>query len=101
VVRENVTERDRHSPGQDGRISKKDFMKYFDDELASRIDMRDVTAVQERIKRTDVEVDYELLEELGTGQTAEVWKGAHRETGTAHPATPQLDPAPTQVWNTP
>ena len=41
-------------------ISKKDFMKYFDDELAARIEMRDISTVQERIKRVDFEADYDV-----------------------------------------
>ena len=38
---------------QHDKITKKDFMKYFDEELAARIEMRDIASVQERIKRFD------------------------------------------------
>ena len=43
-------------------ISKTAFMRYFDDELAARIQMRDIASVQERILRKDVEEDYEFEE---------------------------------------
>jgi len=37
-------------------------MRYFDDELAARIQMRDIASVQERIMRKDVEEDYDFDE---------------------------------------
>jgi hypothetical protein len=89
---------------QDGLISKKDFMRYFDTELAARIDMRDVTGVQARIKREDVEVAYDLIDELGTGQTATVWKAVHRDTGNRHDSSTERDSLTLhlmQVSNTP
>jgi len=44
--------------------------------------MRDIQEVQEKILRCDVETHYTLEgDELGSGQTAQVFKAHHRETG--------------------
>lgn len=56
-------------------------MKYFEDELASRIDMRQIASVQENIKHCDVEELYELGEELGSGNSATVYQGTEKATG--------------------
>ena len=47
---------------QHDRITKAAFMKYFDEELAARIEMRDIASVQERIKRVHCDSEYELGE---------------------------------------
>jgi hypothetical protein len=50
-------------------------MKYFDEELAARIEMRDIASVQERIKRFDCADDYELEE--APHHALSLWASAH------------------------
>merc|ERR1711998_411988 len=64
-----------------GKITKSDFKNFFETELVSRIEMSHIVSIQEKIKRMDVGDYYDLDEELGTGQTAQVYRGIQKATG--------------------
>merc|ERR1712196_464191 len=82
VARKEVPEKVKHDMlAKGGRITKSDFKRFFEEELVSRIEMHQIAQMQEKVKRTDVADNYDMDEELGSGQTARVFLGTSTETG--------------------